>query len=511
MAEPSSNPYGLFITGTDTGVGKTWVTRWLARHLASQGHRVGVCKPATTGAHASSQGEAEWSDVAALVEVCTLAVPPEQIAPFRWNSPLAPAAAAKIDGFTWWGSERREAAPRIDDYLDALAPWDGQCEVLLVEGTGGLLCPLTVEHTIADLISRWNRPALLVADAGLGTINHVLLSVEAARRRGIRLVGVLLNTTREDFDPSIATNAAEIAARIDVPVWGPIPFSKSAEMPAEIASIDWLGLLRQAAHLPPAESGGASVPMPSVRPADARPAPPPAELARLGHRFPFFLFTWAGIATIVLLWMWWHWPQQSPLDTLPDDGALSAVVSPLELLNPHSIIPLGQTRRIGDLEVTPAGIEVVNISIEPGTTVYEHLLRLTLHVCNVSETRTFRPSDPAFLYPDPRKRLAGVAVFDATGYTYTFIHPVGQPERLLVPLDVAYEHGDKVAGQDFPLLAPGEEADIFIFSGEDVIPRIEKEMLWRVRLRTAAGPRGRGVTSVIAVPFGADDIRRPSA
>ena len=125
--------------------------------------------------------------------------------------------------------------------------WVGQCSLLLVEGVGGLLCPLTEDETVADLAVEFGLPMLIVARATLGTINHTLLTIEAARRRGLRLAGVLLNeVTPAASDASIATNAEEIERSSGVRVLGVIPHRPEADLPVleRLARIDWNALAR---------------------------------------------------------------------------------------------------------------------------------------------------------------------------------------------------------------------------------------------------------------------------
>jgi dethiobiotin synthetase len=102
--------------------------------------------------------------------------------------------------------------------------WEGRVDRLLVEGVGGLLCPLTDTETVADLAVDLGYPLLIVARLGLGTVNHTLLTVEAARSRGLEIAGILLNAHEtEASDESSRTNAAEIERRSGVPVLGVVP------------------------------------------------------------------------------------------------------------------------------------------------------------------------------------------------------------------------------------------------------------------------------------------------
>ncbi len=200
---------GLFITGTDTGVGKTHIACEIVRELRAVGHRVGAFKPACSGAMIDADGQPYWDDVERLCDALGRDVSDDQLCPQRFLAPLAPPVAARQEG-------RTVDLGAFERGLDA---WRFECDIVIVEGAGGLLCPLTDEWTMADLAAQFGLPLLIVARLGLGTINHTLLTVEVARKRGLPLAGIVFNepmpTTTDD---SSATNVAEIAVRCDVPV-----------------------------------------------------------------------------------------------------------------------------------------------------------------------------------------------------------------------------------------------------------------------------------------------------
>ncbi|HTN54338.1 MAG TPA: dethiobiotin synthase [Anaeromyxobacter sp.] len=187
---------GLFVTATDTGVGKTEVSCALLLAARAAGLDAVGMKPAQSGEAPGESSDAERLRVAAGgVE------PLEAICPYRFGPPLAPAVAARLEG-------REVSLARIVAAARALA---ARHAALLVEGAGGLLVPLTERESFADLASALGLPVLLVARAGLGTVNHTALTVEALRRRGLRLAGIVLNRTGPTDDPSVPHNAAEIA------------------------------------------------------------------------------------------------------------------------------------------------------------------------------------------------------------------------------------------------------------------------------------------------------------
>lgn len=200
---------GLFITGTDTGVGKTYVTAALARELTRQGVKVAAYKPVVTGVTTDPAGRPCWADVETLAAALADRYDTERICPQRFRAPVAPPVAARLEG------------TRVDPQLlrDGANWWRGGVDVLLVEGAGGLLCPLTDDETVADLASDLGLPLLIVARQALGTINHTLLTIEVARSRGLRIAGVVLNEVEPVAgDASAATNADEIESRGQVPV-----------------------------------------------------------------------------------------------------------------------------------------------------------------------------------------------------------------------------------------------------------------------------------------------------
>jgi dethiobiotin synthetase len=199
---------GLFITGTDTGVGKTWVASAIARILSGQGHRVGVLKPVATGATRSNTG---WhsEDAEILKAAVGGDVPDSRVAPLVFEEPLAPPVAARRQGGQLGWAEVIAATH------EALAWWADRAEVMVVEGIGGLLCPIAEGATVADLAIALDYPLVIVARRGLGTINQTLLTVEAARWRALRIAGVVLNASDATTDPiAEATNAAELARRL---------------------------------------------------------------------------------------------------------------------------------------------------------------------------------------------------------------------------------------------------------------------------------------------------------
>jgi dethiobiotin synthetase len=200
---------GLFITATDTGVGKTEVACALLEGARADGLDLAAMKPAQSGVEPGEPSDADRLRRAAGGED-----PPELVCPYQFAVPLAPGVAARLAG----------VEIRMEVILEAARALLARHAALLVEGAGGLLVPLTPRQTYADLAVALRLPVLVVARAGLGTVNHTALTVEALRSRGLRVAGVVLNRTSPESDPSVPHNAAEIERLSGAPVLASLPF-----------------------------------------------------------------------------------------------------------------------------------------------------------------------------------------------------------------------------------------------------------------------------------------------
>ncbi len=169
---------GVFVTGTDTGVGKTFVSCYLLREARRLGHQIGVMKPVETGVGIDGP-----EDAASLGAASGSTDPPGIICPQRFALPAAPDVAATAEG-------KEVDLGAIDDAWRTLS---GSNRLMLVEGAGGLRVPLSKDIEMADLAQRLELPLLIVARASLGTINHTLLTLESAQKRGLALRGVVIN------------------------------------------------------------------------------------------------------------------------------------------------------------------------------------------------------------------------------------------------------------------------------------------------------------------------------
>jgi len=196
---------GLFVTGTDTGVGKTIISRGLITALKKSGLRVGAMKPIETGG--GSDGES-------LLAATGLPWSIDQVRPIALELPAAPEVAAQHQHRT------------ID--LDALErnfrERAADCDFIVVEGAGGLMVPIAPRFTMAELAKRFELPLLIVARSALGTINHTLLTVEAARNRQLPIAGIVLSQTARERGGEEDATAAIIERHSGVPIFARIPF-----------------------------------------------------------------------------------------------------------------------------------------------------------------------------------------------------------------------------------------------------------------------------------------------
>jgi len=203
----------LFLTGTDTGCGKTSVGVVLAATARARGLRVRVLKPVETGCE-EHDGEAVPADALRLARAAGDERELDRICPYRLRMAAAPEVAARREGVLI-------DPARIEKvFQDAAADAD----LVLVEGAGGLLVPLGPALDMAGLARRFAWPLLLVSRASLGTLNHTLLSLEAARIRSLAVLGVVVSHTTPDLPPAERANLELLVARLPVPYLGELPF-----------------------------------------------------------------------------------------------------------------------------------------------------------------------------------------------------------------------------------------------------------------------------------------------
>jgi len=203
--------HGLFVTGTDTGVGKTVVAAALTAALRAEGRNIGIWKPVQSGASIGSGA----TDAERLLRSTGINERAEAVAPFSFEEPLTPFLAARHAGITL----------TLKELITAGKPLMKRYEALVVEGAGGVAVPLTEDTLVIDLISELRIPTLIVARSGLGTINHTLLTASLLRQRRIPIVGAILNdcTVDSDDDSSTETNAELIERYGGLKVLGRFP------------------------------------------------------------------------------------------------------------------------------------------------------------------------------------------------------------------------------------------------------------------------------------------------
>jgi dethiobiotin synthetase len=197
----------VFVTGTDTGVGKTTVACALAAALTADGVRVAPFKPAETGCAETPDGL--FADDATRLRTASARddLSLDDICPYRFSPPVAPAVAGDV---------------ALDVLLAAHDALCRRADIVLAEGAGGLLVPYRHDLLAADLVTALGAALLVVARASLGTINHTLLTVREAQRRGIPILGIVLNEVAPP-GPDAPSNPGQIARHAGVPILGTFP------------------------------------------------------------------------------------------------------------------------------------------------------------------------------------------------------------------------------------------------------------------------------------------------
>ena len=211
---------GYFITGTDTGVGKTIVAGGLAALFKNKGLDVGVMKPIATGCKRVNNALIS-DDAVFLKRSAEVDDAYELINPVGLEQPLAPTIAARL-------SNTRIDLEKIRMDYDSLCE---RHEYLIVEGIGGLLVPIDEYYFVVDLANEMELPLIIVCRPNLGTINHTLLTVSYAREHGLDVKGIIVNESVENCDDVVKkTNADEIKRLTNLPILGMIPFDKRLDV-----------------------------------------------------------------------------------------------------------------------------------------------------------------------------------------------------------------------------------------------------------------------------------------
>lgn len=209
---------GIFITGTDTGVGKTVAAAVIARILRDRGINVGVMKPVTSGC-VETDGKRQSEDARLLAFGARLDPDDPDIAPYCLAAPLAPSVAASMEG-------TRIDFGQIHDAYQRLA---ARHDFMVVEGAGGLMVPLAGGLMVADLIGRLALPVLVIARPDLGTVNHTVLTCFAAKQIGLDVRGVVINNYPENPDRAAESAPHLIGSLSGVPLLGVFPHIDSQD------------------------------------------------------------------------------------------------------------------------------------------------------------------------------------------------------------------------------------------------------------------------------------------
>ncbi len=219
---------GLFITATDTGAGKTFVMAGIARLWRRERRPFRVCKPVATGA------ENTWSEDTRILAEAAGDPDLHAVTPYTSAIPAAPPVAARLAGVSL----------RLEALAEAVHRRAAEGSTVLVEGVGGLLCPLTERETVADLASSLALPLLIVARRSLGTLNHTLLTVEAAQRRGLRVAGIVVTATTPVMGVAEETAVEELRSRLDVAILAVLPHQGQTDDGAMSAleGVNWWGM-----------------------------------------------------------------------------------------------------------------------------------------------------------------------------------------------------------------------------------------------------------------------------
>jgi dethiobiotin synthetase len=233
---------GIFVTGTDTGVGKTIITASLVSLLIKEGLDVGVMKPIETGCPKRNGGPVP-RDATFLKVVSGSKDDLSLINPYRFSKPLAPLIAAEID-------QKKINLEKISSAYKRLRK---RHDLIFVEGAGGLLVPLTRKLTNLDLILKLDLPIIVVVGSRLGAVNHTLLTLSWAKENGAKIIGLLINQPNPRPSPRTSlveeTNPRLIRSFTEVPILGEVPYIPSISRPYVFSKSTLMNILRRAIDL----------------------------------------------------------------------------------------------------------------------------------------------------------------------------------------------------------------------------------------------------------------------
>ena len=206
---------GYFITGTDTGVGKTWATVALMRYFKRQGQSVVGMKPVAAGCE-WIDGQLKNEDALLLQENASLLLEYSEINPYAFEMPVSPHLAA-ID-----------ETVQLNELVQAFNKIKNKADVVIVEGAGGWLAPLSDDYDIADLASALQIPVIMVVGIRLGCINHARLTFQAIQASGVECAGWLAMCVDNDMDKQ-SENISTLKNKIPAPLLGVLPYVKEKE------------------------------------------------------------------------------------------------------------------------------------------------------------------------------------------------------------------------------------------------------------------------------------------
>ncbi|MEK9628318.1 MAG: dethiobiotin synthase [Nitrospinota bacterium] len=205
---------GFFITGTDTDVGKTVVTACLATLFKNNGMDVGVMKSIETGVDPECSSAAN-SDAKFLMEISETSDAEGEVCPYRLKTPASPYQAGQFAGI--------QIQP--NSILEKFKILQSRHEIMLVEGVGGLLVPITHQYTVADLALETGLPLIIVSRFQIGTLNHTLLTINAAKQNGLNIKGVVLNHQNSEELTEVEEQQGKLIEELSgVPILGACPF-----------------------------------------------------------------------------------------------------------------------------------------------------------------------------------------------------------------------------------------------------------------------------------------------
>lgn len=226
---PLHHEMSYFITGTDTNVGKTLISCALLYGLAARGKRVAGMKPVAAGCAVGGQHE----DIRQLCAASNVPASDELINPYCFGPAVAPHLAAQLTG----------VSINFDLIREAFSELASQADMVIVEGAGGLLVPMSATQDSADLMRELSLPVILVVGMRLGCLNHALLTVEAIAARGLALAGWVANVLDADM-AMLDENIAALKQRIGAPLLGVVPHMAQPDARKAAGCLD-LGLLGQ--------------------------------------------------------------------------------------------------------------------------------------------------------------------------------------------------------------------------------------------------------------------------